>query len=293
MTTAVQIVLVMFLWAVCFPLIALGIPDSPHLSFAALRAILAGIALLVIAGNLGRPAPSGWRTWTHLALIGLGATTFGFLGMFHAAEFVSPGIATVIANTQPLMAALLAHFLLKEQLGKHGKLGLFLGFLGVSVIALPQFSTGPAGGYLLGVAYIVLAAAGITLSNLLIKRVAGTIDPLVAMGWQLVLGSVPLSLAALGTEDPTTIVWSAEFVVSLLSLSLLGTTLAYWLWCVVLQRVELSRANAFAFLVPVFGLAMGVLLYGERIGGLAIGGIVLILIGVALVNRRLVTTGTG
>jgi len=293
MTTAVQIVLVMFLWAVCFPLISLGIPDSPHLSFAALRAILAGVTLLVVAGVLGRPAPSGWRTWTHLALIGLGATTFGFLGMFHAAEFVSPGIATVIANTQPLMAALLAHFLLKERLGLHGKLGLFLGFLGVSMIALPQFSVGPAGGYLLGVAYIVLAAAGITLSNVLIKRVAGTIDPLVAMGWQLVLGSVPLSLVALGTEEPMTIVSSAEFVISLLGLSLFGTALAYWLWCLVLQRVELSRANAFAFLVPVFGLAMGVWLYGERIGGLAIGGIVLILIGVALVNRRLVTTGTG
>ena len=277
----------------CFPLIALGLDYSPHLTFAALRAILAGVALLVLAVFLRRPFPTGARTWTHLVFIGLGATTFGFLGMFHAAEFVSPGIATVIANTQPLMAAMLAHFLLKERLGMHGKIGLFLGFLGVILIALPQFSVGPAGGYLLGVAYIVLAAAGITLSNLVIKRVAGTIDPLMAMGWQLVLGSVPLWLAAWGTEDPTAIVWSAEFVVSLLSLSLLGSALAYWLWCLVLQRVELSRANAFAFLVPVFGLAMGVWLYGERIGGLAIGGIVLILIGVTLVNRRLVTTGTG
>ena len=293
MTAVVQIVLVMFLWAICFPLIALGISDSPHLSFAALRAILAGVALLVIARILGRPLPTGLRTWAYLALIGLGATTLGFLGMFHAAEFVSPGVATVIANSQPLMAALLAHFMLQERLGNRGKLGLLLGFLGVSMIALPQYSAGPAGGYLLGVAYIVLAAAGITLSNVLIKRVAGTIDPLVAMGWQLVLGSVPLWLAAWGTEDPTTIVWSAEFVISLLGLSLFGTALGYWLWCLVLQRVELSRANAFAFLVPVFGLAMGVWLYGERIGGLAIGGIVLIVIGVALVNRKLVTAGTG
>ena len=34
--------------------------------------------------------------------------------MFHASEFVLPGIAAVIANTQPLMAAVLSALVLKE-----------------------------------------------------------------------------------------------------------------------------------------------------------------------------------
>ena len=36
------IVLVMFLWAACFPLIVAGFAYAPHLTFAALRAWLSG-----------------------------------------------------------------------------------------------------------------------------------------------------------------------------------------------------------------------------------------------------------
>lgn len=294
MKTWFQLVLVMLLWAVCFPLITIGISDAPHLSFAALRAVLAGGALLMLAGLLCRSPPRSRRTWAHLSLIGLGATTFGFLGMVHAAEFVSPGVATVIANSQPIMAALLAYFVLNERLGLHAKLGLFLGFLGVLLIALPGFLTGSADGYLVGIAYIVLAATGITVSNILIKRLSGTTDPLVAMGWQLVLGSIPLGAVAWATEDQASIVWSVEFVFSLLSLSLLGTALAYWLWCSVLARVELSRANVWTFLVPFFGLAIGVVLYGERLNWLTIAGIGATLLGIVLVNwtRAAATDGS-
>ena len=79
--------------------------------------------------------------------------------------------------------------------------------------------------------------------------------------------------------------WTGQFVFSLLSLSLLGTALVYWLWCKVLQKVELNRANAFSFLIPVFGLAMGVGFYQERLGWIEIGGVTLALVGIILVNR--------
>tara|TARA_R110000782_G_scaffold62155_7_gene127839 strand:- start:82 stop:1065 length:984 start_codon:yes stop_codon:yes gene_type:complete len=279
------IITVMFLWAICYPLIVLGLSEAPHLSFATLRAVLAGAALLLIALALRRPMPRGWRVWASLAAIGLGATTLGFIGMFHAAEFVSPGLATVISNTQPIMAAVLAHFFLSEHLDVRGKIGLSLAFFGIVLIAVPQLTSSAASNYSIGIAYISLAAIGITFSNIEIRRTANTLDPLVAMGWQLVLGSIPLAVIALATEQPTTINWTGQFVFSLLSLSLLGTALVYWLWCKVLQKVELNRANAFSFLIPVFGLAMGVGFYQERLGWIEIGGVTLALVGIILVNR--------
>ncbi|HAE28731.1 MULTISPECIES: hypothetical protein [Hyphomonas] len=51
--------LVMILWAACYPLIAVGLPDAPHLTFAALRALLAGGTLLAIAGVRQHQLPSG------------------------------------------------------------------------------------------------------------------------------------------------------------------------------------------------------------------------------------------
>ncbi len=140
-----KILLVMFLWAICFPLIVAGSAHAPHLTFAALRALLAGAALLCAGIVLRRRWPRGRRVWLALSGVGLGATSLGFLGMFMASEFVSPGIATVIANAQPLMAAALAAVFLGEQLGWRGKVGLAMGFAGIILIAAPEMQTPAAG----------------------------------------------------------------------------------------------------------------------------------------------------
>jgi len=285
MLKILPIVAVMFLWAICFPLIVLGLDYAPHLTFAAMRGFLAGIVLLVPALIMRRPQPRDSKTWLMLTAIGLGATTLGFFGMFHASEYVSPGIATVITNTQPLMAAVLGMLLLKEYLGKTGKTGLWLGFFGIVFIALPALLSSSGSNYALGIFYIVLSAIGISVSNVLISKMAGQLDALTAMGWQLILGSLFLAALALATEDVTAVTWNSPFILSLLGLALPGTALAYWLWCVVLTRVELNRANVFSFLVPVFGLAMGVMFYQETIGMLSAAGIGLTILGIYLVNR--------
>ncbi len=281
-----KLTLVMLLWAVCFPLITAGFAYAPHLTFAALRAFLAGAALVSVGLMLGRPLPTGARVWMILVFVGLGATSLAYLGMFHAAEFVSPGIATVIANTQPLLAAILAGMFLNEHLGHYGKLGLALGFAGIIFIAAPQLMTSQAENYAIGIAYILLAAFGITVSNVLIKRIAGQVDAIMAMGVQMLIGGVPLAIAAFALEQPQTIDWSLNFIVILVTLSLFGSALVYWLWTSVLEKTPLNRANAFSFLVPVFGLTMGALFYGETLGWSEFTGIGLTLAGIALVNRK-------
>lgn len=94
-----------------------------------------------------------------------------------------------------------------------------------------------------------------------------------------------MAVIAVATEDPTAVRWTVEFLASLIGLSLADTALAYWIWCKVLESVELSRANAFTFLVPVFGLAMGVGFYGEQISGVTIAGIALTLLGIHQVAK--------
>ena len=281
-----RILLVMFLWAICFPLITAGFEFAPHLSFAALRAFLAGAVLVIVGIVLGRPAPRGVRVWVMLVCIGLGATSLAFLGMFHAAEFVSPGIATVIASTQPLLAAILAGIFLSERLDVAGKTGLMLSFAGIVLIMGPELFNSEAQDYATGVAYIILAAFGITVSNVLIKRIAGEIDIIMAMGMQMLIGGIPLLIGAWVFEQPQAIVWSPRFVLILSGLSLFGTAFVYWLWASILEHTALSRANAFSFLVPIFGLAMGAWFYNESLGWSQVSGIGLTLLGIGLVNRN-------
>ena len=118
--------------------------------------------------------------------------------------------------------------------------------MGILVITSPQILTGGQENYILGVAYIVLAALGVTVSNVVIKRIAGNVDALMAMGLQLLIDSIPLAIVAWATEEPTAIQWSLPFVGALLVLSLFGSALVYWLWFSVLEKTPLNRANAFS-----------------------------------------------
>lgn len=280
-----QTILVMVLWAACFPLIVLGLPDTPHILFAALRAVLAGAALLLVGWMLRRPLPRGRKNWLWLAGIGFGATTLGFFGMFHASAFISPGLATVITNAQPILATVIGYLLLGERLDGYGKAGLLIGFSGILLIAWPGINAG--GQYFaLGLVYLLLSAVGISVSNVLIRKVAGTMDAIMAMAVQLLIGAIPLLLAAVLLEDIGAISWTGSFVFSLLGLSLLGTALAYWLWCRVLETTELYRANVFTYLVPGLGLALGIFFYDEQISLMVLLGVLLILAAMWLVNGK-------
>ncbi len=282
----IKAIAVMALWAACFPLITVGLNLAPHITFAAMRALIAGVALVGVAKILGRPVPTGRTTWLLLIVAGVGATTLGFLGMFHAAEYIAPGMATVIANTQPLLAAALAFMVLNERLGKTGIVGLAVGLAGIAVIAAPGFTAQQNNDhYLLGIGFVLLAAAGITISNVAFKYLAGTVDPLMAAGTQLLIGMIPLSIIAALTETPGDVTWSPTFVLILLGLALPGTAVAYWLWLSALQTLPLTRANAFSFLVPIFGLSIGIAFYGEVLTVAIALGASLALIGIILVTR--------
>lgn len=282
---ALRLVLAMGLWAACFPLITIGLSLAPHLAFAAMRAALAALSLLMLGALFRRPMPRCGYTWSLIALVGLGATTLGFLAMFHAAEFVSPGIATVIANAQPLLAAMLAHAFLGERLRGVGTAGLVTGLAGVTVMAGPGFFSAGASGYALGIGYASLAAAGEAVGRVAMKRLPEHTDAIMAMGLQLLLGAAPLALLSANSDDLSSVTWSGKFVAILGVLAVFGTAVPFWLWFSALKHIDLNRANAFTFLIPLFGLAIGAAFFQERLGWTQVVGAVLILAGIALVER--------
>jgi drug/metabolite transporter (DMT)-like permease len=196
----------------------------------------------------------------------------------------STGLATVITNSQLLMAAILAYLFLRERLRFVQFLGLLLGFIGIIVISLPRLGSSASGVFAIGLSYIVLAAGGVAIGNVFMKALSDRVDALVAMAAQSLLGALPLALAATLREQPAAIVWSSAFVVSLIGLALFGTALAYWLWVKLLQRIVISRANAFTFLTPFIGFSIGGAFFGERPGLAAIIGLSLTAAGIMLVE---------
>lgn len=285
-TDIAWMVVVALLWAICFPFIVIGLPDAPPLLFAALRAFLAGGLLVFIYIVLRRREPYllNLRNLVYLGLIGLSYTAMGFGGMFLGAGHLSPGLATVLASTQPLIAAAIAAGWLGETLKAKGVAGLVIGFVGVALLAWPGFG-GNNDGYLQGITWVLMAAIGTATGNILLKKEAGG-SIAAPMAIQLLIGGGILLLASAMAGERWDVGWTIRFTGSLLILSALATAAMIFIWFGLLARAPLNQLNVFSFLTPVFGLLIGFLFFEERLQLVQALGILIVLCGIALMQGR-------
>lgn len=281
------IVAVDVLAAVCFVGIKIGLADAPLLVFGGLRALIAGVVLLTVATSLRAPVlPSRHDGW-QLALLAVTATTATYGAMFASPAQMGAGLASVLGNMQPLMVLVLGALFLAERLTRGKILALVAGLVGVGLILYPALtasagSPGAANGSLLAIG----ASAGAAAGSVVVKRIRVRPGLVALTGWQLVIGGVPLLLLAAREPAGLAIAWTPTFVATLLFLALLGTALPTTLWFWLLQGEEAGRLSMFLFLIPVLGLGLGAVAFGERIGVLEGAGVLVIVGGLVAVSRE-------
>ncbi|MCW9046651.1 MAG: EamA family transporter [Gammaproteobacteria bacterium] len=280
-----QILVVIILWAICYPLITTGLDAFSPLHFAKLRSLIAGASLLIAGIILKKSIIPEKATWPGLVIISLTFTSLGFTGMFLAGGRVTPGLATVIANVQPLLAALLSYFFLTERLSRENGLALLVGFVGIVVIAYPGLTEQSSNSTPVGIGFVLVGATGVAIGNVILKNIANQVDPLIAMAWILLIGAIPLAIAASVFEPDNTLHWNLTSIINLLVLSIFGTAMAFMWWLDLLRRIDLNVLNAYTFLTPVVALFIGILFYSEQLLLIEWFGVAIIVFGVFLASR--------
>ena len=267
--------------AACYPAIKLGLGSAPPLQFAGARTLLGGLALLLVLAIRRKPLWPEARLVRWILPLGLLATTLTFGAMFASPAYTGVGIASVLGNTQPLIIMILAALFLGEKLHPLKILALGLGLAGVTLLALPALRQ-ETGHPLLGAMLALGSSASAAVASVAIKKLKPGNDLMSLTAWQLIAGSVVLFGLSMVFEPHETITWTGRFVSLLLFLALVGTALSTWLWFWLLQRAEAGRLSLYLFLVPVSGLLIAVVGFGERLNLSQTGGVALILTAVAL-----------
>ena len=275
---------IVLIYATCFVSIKAGLQFAPPLLFGGLRALIGGTALLAVAAGSRQPLGLPRGVWWSVALLALLATTVSFGGMFLSPGRSGAGIASVLGNLQPLMVVVLAATLLGETLSSGKLLALGLGLAGVLLISSPELISPGAYG-ISGAAFAVASSFGTAAGSIIVKRIGDRVSLLALAGWQLVIGSLPLLIAGAIAEHRT-IEWSGEFIALLLFLALAGTSLssAVWYW-LVRTADDVGRLTLFLYLIPVIGLALAFVVFGERLSVPEVAGVVLVIAGMALTWR--------
>ena len=288
------------LWGTAMAAMKPLLQEISPLTLAWLRILPAAVVLLPAVVLLGRRLQVDRRDWGWLLLFALVDGTFFHGLLSEGLERTGAGLGSVLIDSQPLLVALLARWLLGESINPIGWLGLLLGFSGILCLGLPVgafehlwLEGPPVLGSLLPDrgALLMLAAAAAMASGTLISRWACRhSDPVAVTAWHLLLGGLPLVVFSLvgPLADPLRLLphLSLQQWGLVAYASVFGTALAYGLFFWFASRGDLTGFTALTFLTPVFALASGLVLLGEQLRLLQWLGVVLALGSVLLINRR-------
>ena len=252
------------------------------------RYVVACVALLIAAfvleGGLPRLSGRQWAATFVLGLFGVFSYNLFFMG---ALDELPASRAALIIALNPAITIAISAVALKESLGARRWLGVVVALLGVAiVVSRGDLTTLGAGGAGLGELYMFAAVTSWALYTILGRKVLGGLTPLAATNYAALWGTLLLGLVAAPAFDtlhPTLFDW--RMVVSLLYLGILGTALAFVWYYISVKKVGASTTSIFNNLVPVFGVAISVLVLGEPLlVSMLVGGAVTIL-GVLMVSR--------
>ncbi len=247
-----------------------------------LRLALASSLLLVVLF-----AQRGWRQ-TLADMRRLGWEGFG-LGVVNGAipftliawgeKYIDSGVAAIANASMPIFVVLLAiRFKPSERVYGLRLAGFLVGLAGVGVLAgvHPQGGWWGVAGTLAVVVASVSYAVGALWGQRLVVRTSGlTLATTTMIGGLIVL--LPLGLWQLPSSVPG---WKESG--SVVALAVIGTALAQIILYRVLRSDGAARVSLVTYLLPMTALLYGVFLLGEPLTWQELGGMALILGGVAL-----------
>jgi drug/metabolite transporter (DMT)-like permease len=267
------------IWAYSWVVMKQVLAYSGPFHFAALRYLLGAAALfaaLLLSRQSLRPPPL-----LPTLLIGL-CQTAAFQGLEQWALLDGgAGHVALLAYTMPFWAVLLAWWLLGDRPTPRHWLGLALEGLGLLCIIEPWRDMGSASSTMLALAGGVAWAGGTVLSKRMFHRHAPSVLSLTA--WQMLLGGVALGMIALAVPERA-IEWNLAFTAGLAYSVVLASSLAWWLWSIVLQRLSTTVASVSSLGVPIVSVLLAWLILHEQPSAMELLGIVFVLAGLVAVS---------
>jgi drug/metabolite transporter (DMT)-like permease len=282
--TAAPLVFVL-LWSTGYIGAKFGVPYADPLTFLLLRFGLAAVLVTLLAAIARSEWPASRPAWAHAAVTGLLLHAGLQGGVFTAIDLGVPaGITAVIVSLQPVVTSALVAPLLGDRVGRRQWMGLALGLIGVWLVISP----GTLGGGLseglpaAGLFACLLALIGTTGGTIYQKRYGDEIPLLSGMAIQY--GACTAAMLMLAPAAGSLEVrWAVPFIVDLAWLVIALSVGAVLLLLTLLRRGSATRVSSLFYLVPPATATEAYLLFGESLGPVELVGMLIAIVGVALV----------
>jgi drug/metabolite transporter (DMT)-like permease len=271
-------------WGSSFLFIKVGVEDLSPLMLVEARVLLGAATVVIATYALGLSLPRSRRLWLDVTIMALLSNVVPFALIAWAEQHIASGTASVLNASMPLFTAMLAPFFITEEgMTAPKAAGVLTGFAGVAVFSGADLTD--IGSNALGDLATIAAAACYAIGAVFARLRFRGEHPLSLSAGQLVSGLVLLTPVAvvLGVRDGISL--HVDSGLSLLALGVFNTGFAYVMYLWLLAEAGAVKASLVTYVIPVTGLLLGWAVLDETIGPAAIAGLVLIVAGIAFVNR--------
>ncbi|PLR84397.1 EamA family transporter [Bacillus canaveralius] len=271
-------VLFVLLWSSGAIFVELGLHDSTPFAFVSLRFVLSMLIMWLICLLIKSPIPKSFAEWRNILITGLflqaGYQVFFFLALAYE---VSPGILSIILGAQPILTTIATRQ--KTSFGKWA--GLILGIAGLVLVVGDSIFAGTLS--VLGISSTLLSLAFITAGTILQKRVTVSMPTNLAI--QYTGGSVVLLLLTPIFES-SSVNWTITFWIALAWMVLVISIGASMLLFYLIRIGNLTNVTSLLYCVPPVTALLDYFIFGHTLSIIAILGMLLIIAGLILINRK-------
>ncbi len=120
--------------------------------------LISVLALIILAPRLAELRKLEWKEWLSVIFIGFGGSALATVLFTQSFHYLSPTVAILLQKLQPLIAILLAYFVLGERSSKNFWIWAAVAIFGAYIISFPNFKPAGFSSDMLGVLLAVGAA---------------------------------------------------------------------------------------------------------------------------------------
>jgi drug/metabolite transporter (DMT)-like permease len=272
-----------FVWGSTFLVIRLGVRSLPPMLFAGGRFLFAGALLAAVAALLRERFPRTGREWRYMLAFSLlmiacsnGVTTI-------ALKHIPSNEGALLSAGSALWIAWLGALGPKgHKLTLRGNLGLLLGLVGVVLLVWPQGAT--LSGHFGWQSLVLASSLSWAVGTVLYRNAALPVGPVAFNAVMMSLGGTWLLLAGAASGEIPSWRWQAGGLAAMAYLAVFGSALAYTAYTWLLKYSPADRVGTFAFVNPAIAAVLGWVVLGEALGPAQLAGMLVVLLGVALVT---------
>lgn len=278
---------VSFFWGTTYLASRVGAQHMPGLFVAGMRQFIAGFILVSYFLLKGYQLPD-WKVLKKISIQGILLLCIANGLLTWSLQYISSGLAAIIAGLVPLFIALFSILLLRYiKFTRWMAVGLLIGFAGIVTIFYEYLHQLVNPVFAFGVLLAFISTLAWSFGTVYTSRYKLPVDILFAVGLQMLIAGIISLIVCFATgQYVNPLQSSASSWYALLYLVVIGSLLTYSAYVFAITKLPPTLVSIYAYINPIVAVGLGWLLLHERMTFSVVSGTLITLGGVYLVNKE-------